>query len=84
MVEYLFEVVNVTPVKGQKLAGSKDYDTRVVVRRNGKMIFDQVIRVRKNRAGIFPDPEPIRKKIAAPALQKELTEKIKTFIKKQK
>ena len=84
MTEYRFEIIKSEPLKGQKLTGSKDYVTHVVVIRDGKTIMDENIRVRKNPAGIFPEQDVIRKKITAPSLQKELNEKLKTYIKKQK
>jgi hypothetical protein len=84
MTEFRFEIIKAEPLKGQKLAGSKDYLTHVTVIRDGKTIMDENIRVRKNPAGIFPEQDVIRKKITAPSLQKELNEKLKAYIKKQK
>lgn len=84
MTEYRFEVIKTEPLKGQKLAGSKDYLTHVVVVRDGKTIMDENIRVRKNPAGVFPEQDIIRKKLSVPSLQKELNEKLKAYIKKQK
>jgi hypothetical protein len=46
--------------------------------------MDENIRVRKNPAGVFPEQDIIRKKLTAPSMQKELTEKLKKYIKKQK
>lgn len=84
MVEYRFEIIKAEPIKGQKLAGSKDYLTRVVVSRDGKTLMDEPVKVRKNPAGIFPDQDIIRKKISAASLQKDLNDKLKAYIKKQK
>lgn len=84
MVEYRFEVIKSEPVKGQKVAGSKDYLIHVLVRRDGKTLLDDQIMVRKNPAGVFPDQDIIRKKLTAPSLQKELNDKLKNYIKKHK
>lgn len=84
MIEYRFEIIKSEPLKGQKVAGSKDYLTRVIVNRDGKILMDEPIRVRKNPAGIFPEQDIIRKKLTTPSMQKELTDKLKAYIKKQK
>jgi hypothetical protein len=46
MTEYRFEIIKVEPLKGQKLAGSKDYTTHVLVIRDGKTLLDENIKVR--------------------------------------
>ena len=84
MTEYRFEIVKTEPLKGQKLAGSKDYTTHVLVIRDGKTLLDENIKVRKNPAGVFPEQDIIRKKLTTPSIQKELTEWLKNYIKKQK
>jgi hypothetical protein len=84
MVEYRFEIIKAEPLKGRKLEGSNDYITHVQVIRDGKTLMDENIRVRKNPAGVFPEQDIIRKKLTAPSMQKELTEKLKKYIKKQK
>jgi hypothetical protein len=84
MIEYKFEIIKTEPLKGQKLAGSKDYITHVLVIRDGKTLMDENIRVRKNPAGVFPEQDIIRKKLSAPSMQKELMEKLKHYIKKQR
>ena len=84
MLNYHFEIVKATPLKGHKLEGAKDYATKVRVEKDQKIIFDEVIVVRKNKEGVFPDLDLINKKIAASSTRRELTEKIKEFYKHQK
>jgi hypothetical protein len=84
MTEYRFEIVKVEPLKGHKLAGSKDYTIHVLITRDGKPLLDENLRVRKNPAGVFPEQDIIRKKLTTPSIQKELTERLKSYIKKQK
>lgn len=83
-MNFHFEVLKTTPIKGKKLEGGKDYETRVkVLKDDNSVLFDEVILVRKNKAGIFPDTDPI-KKIKAEAVRKELIHSIKEHFKKVK
>lgn len=84
MLKYHFEIIKSTPLKGQKIAGSKDFDTQVRIEKDGKTIFDELVVVRKNKEGVFPDMDPIRNKIAAASIRKELVEKIKEYFKRVK
>ena len=84
MLNYHFEIVKTIPLKGHKIEGSKDYETRVKIEKDGKTIFDEVIVVRKNNEGVFPDLALINKKIAAASTRRELIEKIKEYFKHQK
>jgi len=83
LLTYKFEILNSTPLKGMKIAGSKDYETRVTVEKDHKVIFNEIIKVRKNKEGVFPDLDPIRK-ISAVSTRKELIEKIKEYFKRVK
>ncbi|CFX83586.1 Uncharacterized [Syntrophomonas zehnderi OL-4] len=84
MLKYHFEIMRSTPVKGKKITGSKDYDTRVTIEKDGKIIFNEMIVVRKNKEGVFPEMDPIRNNIAAASIRKELVEKLKEYFKKVK
>ncbi len=84
MLNYHFEIVKTTPLKGHKIEGSKDYDTQIRIEKDGKVIFDEIVVVRKNKEGVFPDLDPIRNKIAAASVRKELVEKIKEYFKRVK
>lgn len=84
MLKYHFEIIRSAPVKGRKITGSKDYDTQVTIEKDGKIIFDEMIVVRKNKEGVFPEMDPIRNKIAAASIRKELVEKLKEYFKKIK
>lgn len=55
MLKYHFEIINATPLKGHKLRGTKDYETKVTIEKDGKLIFDEIIMVRKNKEGVYPD-----------------------------
>lgn len=81
MLNYKFEINNTIPLKGHKIEGSKDYETRVIIAKDDKIIFNEIIKVRKNKEGVFPDLEIIRKKISAASTRKELVEKIKEYFK---
>lgn len=83
MLTYKFEIINSIPLKGKKIAGSKDYETRVTVEKDDKVIFNEIIKVRKNKEGVFPDLDAIRK-ISAASIRKELVEKIKEYFKRVK
>lgn len=78
-----FEVLKTTPIKGKKLEGAKDYETRVKVTKDDKLIFDDVLLVRKNKAGIFPDPDAF-KKIKTESVRREIISIIKEHFKKVK
>lgn len=82
MINYSFEIVKSEPIKGHKIAKTKDYQLRVLVKKDDKTIFDEVVNVRKNVQGIFPETDLINKKIKAASAKKELLEQIKAFIKK--
>lgn len=84
MLNYKFEIINSATLKGHKIAGSKDYETRVTVEKDDKVIFNEIIKVRKNKEGVFPDMDPIRNKISAASTRKELVEKIKEYFKRIK
>lgn len=81
MLNYKFEIINAIPLKGHKIEGSKDYETRVTIEKDGKVIFNEMIKVRKNLEGVFPDQDLIRKKVAAVSTRKELVEKLKEYFK---
>lgn len=81
MLNYHFEIVKTTPLKGHKIQGTKDYETRVKVEKDEKIIFEGVIMVRKNKEGVFPDLDLVNKKIAATSTRRELAEKIKEYFK---
>ncbi len=84
MLNYHFEIIKSTPLKGQKIAGAKDYDTQVRIEKDGKIIFNELIIIRKNKEGVFPDLDLIRNKISAASVRKELVEKIKEYFKRVK
>ncbi len=84
MLRYHFEIVKTTPLKGHKIAGSKDYQTKVTIEKDDKLIFDEVITVRKNKVGVFPDLTLAGKKIPAASTRRELEEKLKEYFKKIK
>lgn len=78
-----FEVLKTTPLKGKKLEGAKDYETRIKVTKDDKLIFDEVLLVRKNKAGIFPDPDAF-KKIKTESVRREIISITKEHFKKVK
>ena len=84
MADFKFGVEKVQPVKGHKLEGSKDYDVKVTIDQDKKIIFDGVIIVRKTKGGVFPDSTAINKLIKDSTIKKQLEAKIKQFIKEQK
>lgn len=81
MLSYKFEILHSSVLKSRKIAGTKDYETRVTIKKDEKPIFDEVIKVRKNKEGVFPDLDPIRDKIAAASTRKELVDKLKEYFK---
>lgn len=83
MLKYKFEIISSSSLKGHKITGSKDYETRVTVEKDDKIIFNEIIKVRKNKEGVFPDMDPIRK-ISVASTRKELTDKLKEYFKRVK
>lgn len=84
MAEFKFNVEKVQPVKGHKLEGTKDYDVKVTIDQNKKVVFDGVIIVRKTKGGVFPDLTAINKLIKDSAIKRQLEARIKQFVKEQK
>ncbi len=84
MLKYHFEIIKTTPLKGHKLQGTKDYETKVTIEKDDKLIFDEVVMVRKTKEGVFPDLTLAHKKIAAASTRRELTEKLKEYFKRIK
>jgi len=84
LLKYHFEITNATPLKGHKLRGTKDYETKVTIEKDGKLIFDEIIMVRKNKEGVYPDLTLANKKIAAVSTRRELADKIKEYFKRIK
>ncbi len=82
MAEYNFEILNATQMKGHKIEKTKDYEVRVLVKKDDKMVFNEVVKVRRNIQGIFPEMDLINKKIKSASAKKELVDKLKQFIKK--
>jgi hypothetical protein len=82
VIDYSFEIVKAEQIKGRKIAKTKDYEVKVLVRKDVKTIFDEVVNVRKNIQGIFPETDLINKKIKSASTKKELLDQIKAFIKK--
>lgn len=82
MVKYDFSVLEVKPLKGHKIEGTKDYVTKVLVSKGEKVLYDGTIRVRKNMEGVFPDMDAI--KTLPASLQKDLSKNLKEYIKKAK
>jgi len=84
LLTYHFEIIKATPLKGHKIQGTKDYETKVTITKNEKLIFDEVITIRKNKEGVFPDLTLAGKKIAAASTRRELEEKLKEYFKRIK
>ncbi len=82
MVSYSFEILKATQIKGHKIEKTKDYEVQVVVKKDEKIVFNDVIKVRKNTQGVYPETELINKKVKSAAAKKELLEKLKAYIKK--
>ena len=82
MVSYSFEILKATQMKGHKIEKTKDYEVQVLVKKDEKTVFNEVVKVRKNVQGIFPETDLINKKIKSAAAKKELLEKLKAYIKK--
>jgi hypothetical protein len=84
VLKYNFEILKTTPLKGHKLQGTKDYETQVTIEKDDKLIFDEVVQVRKNKEGVFPDLSMANKRIAAASVRRELAEKLKEYFKRMK
>lgn len=84
MYKYEFAVLGVNQPKGKRIEGTRDYDLKVRVTKDGEVLFEETIRVRKTTNGVFPEEELISKRIKSPSLKKDLIQEIKTFIKKHK
>lgn len=84
MLNYHFEIVNVNPIKGHKIAGTKDYETKVIIQKDEKLLYEGMILIRKNKEGVFPDVDGVKDKNLSQDTRRELTKKLKEFIKKAK
>lgn len=82
MSSYDFEILGVNQLKGHKIEKTKDYEVRVVVKKDDKELLNEVIRVRKNAIGVYPETEIINKKLKSSTMKKELLEQLKEYIKK--
>jgi len=82
MLNYHFEIVKVNPIKGHKIAGTKDYETKVVIQKDEKLLYEGMIMVRKNKEGVFPDVDGVKDKSLSPSIRRELTKNLKEYIKK--
>ncbi len=82
MVSYSFEILKAMQIKGHKIEKTKDYEVQVLVKKDEKTLFNDVVKVRKNVQGVYPETELINKKIKSAATKKELLEKLKAYIKK--
>ena len=80
MIDYHFHILEGNSLKGHFLAGTKDYKVQVKVDKDGEIIFDQVVMVRKNKEGAYPDAEALKDKRLSPRIQKELQKKLKEYI----
>ncbi len=78
-----YDILKTIPIKGKKLEGAKDYETRIKAVLDDKIIFDEIVMVRKNKAGVFPETDSF-KKIKKESVRRELINKIKTHFKKVK
>ena len=82
MLSYHFEVVNANPLKGHRLEGTKDYQTKVVIQKDDKPFYEGIISVRKNIEGVFPDVDAIKDKALSSTIRKELSKNLKEYFKK--
>lgn len=82
MTKFEFEILKTEVLKGHKIAGTKDYDTRVIITKDNREIFNDVLKVRKSKSGIFPETDVIKKKISSVAIRKEMVDEIKEYFKK--
>ena len=53
MIDYSFEIVKAEQIKGRKIAKTKDYEVKVLVRKDGKTIFDEVVNVERISRAYF-------------------------------
>jgi hypothetical protein len=81
MISYSFEILTTVQMKGHKIEKTRDYEVKVLVRKDEKTIFNDVVKVRKNVQGVYPDTGLINKKIKSAATKKELLDKLKTYVK---
>ncbi len=82
MTDYSFEILTATQMKGHKIEKTKDYEVKVVVKKDDKTLFNDVVKVRKNIQGVYPEIELINKKIKSASAKKELLDNLKQYIKK--
>lgn len=82
MLKYDFAIIKTEALKGHKIAGTKDYETKVVITRDDKVIYDGIIKVRKSKSGTFPETDVIKDKISSVAIRKELIDRLKEYFKK--
>lgn len=82
MIRYEFHIEGVEPLKGSKITGAKDYQTKVIVYRDETVIYEDTIKVRKNKEGIFPDPAALEDRRLSRSLRKDLSKNLKEYIKK--
>lgn len=82
MLKFNFEILKTEVLKGHKIAGTKDYETKVVITRDEQVIFNDVLKVRKSKSGIFPETDIIKKKLSSASIRKELVDEIKEYFKK--
>lgn len=83
MIQYEFQILSITPLKGKKIEGTRDYQVQATVKKDGKVIFDGPVNVRRNTAGIFPEEVQL-KTIKSASVRKELIQELKAFVKKLK
>lgn len=84
MLRYEFEIMHVNQLKGKKIEGTRDYEVKVEMMNDDNVIFQDTVRVRKTTAGVFPDEDLLSRKIKSASLKKDLIQKLKEFVKKQK
>lgn len=82
MLIYNFEILKAETLKRNLFEKTRDYELKVKVEKNNKVIFDEVVKVRKNTQGVFPETGNINNKIKSVAERKEITDKIKEYIKR--
>jgi hypothetical protein len=82
MIKFNFEIIKTEILKGHKIAGTKDYETRIIITRDDRVIFNDIIKVRKSKSGIFPETDVLKKKIASAVIRKELVDELKEYFKK--
>jgi len=82
MTDYTFEIQSVTQMKGHKIEKTKDYEVKVLVKKDNKVLFKDVVKVRKNILGVYPEMDKINKKIKSASIKKELLGNLKEYVKK--